>query len=217
MSRKPEFARIGPVHFQPLEWELEPVSRYLRGHLLNAGCGNRDIGSYLRNAGIERLTNYDIASTIAGAVLGPLESMPFADAQFDSILCNAVLEHVASAEAVVSELVRVLRPGGHAILTVPFLQPFHECPLDFRRYTRDGLVTLGEGAESSGGPFRPFGSANARLDRLGDRSRKEEPPAALGSVAGDLPGNQNLDPDGSAHLAQCQHLSDRLRPILIRG
>src|ERR1700687_4024912 len=112
MSDRPEIVRVGPVHFQPLEWELKPVSRYLRGHLLNAGCGNRDISSYLRKAGIERLTNYDISSTFTGAVLGPLESMPFANAQFDSILCNAVLEHVTSAEAVGSELVRVLRPGG---------------------------------------------------------------------------------------------------------
>jgi SAM-dependent methyltransferase len=163
MSGKPQFARIGPVHFQPLEWELEPVSRYLRGHLLNAGCGDRDIGAYLRKAGVEQLTNYDIASTIAGAVLGPLESMPFSDAQFDSILCNAVLEHVASAEAVVSELVRVLRPGGHAILTVPFLQPFHECPLDFRRYTRDGLVTLGEGAGLKALAVHPVHSAAQTL------------------------------------------------------
>src|ERR1700680_530067 len=126
MSGRPEFVRIGPVHFQPLEWELEPVSRYLRGHLLNAGCGNRDISSYLRKAGIEHLTNYDIASTITGAVLGPLESMPFANAQFDSVLCNAVLEHVASAEAVVRGLVAVFVPVGEgAGLKAVAVHPVH--------------------------------------------------------------------------------------------
>src|SRR5207302_11262427 len=82
---------------------------------------------------------------------------------------------------------------------------------------RAGDIGRKGGVEGSGGPSRPFGSADARLDRLGDRARKEEPPAALGSVAGDLPGNQDMDPNGSEYLAQCQHLSDRLRPILIRG
>ena len=34
--------RVGPVHFQPLEQELEPVAKYFAGHVLNAGCGTRD-------------------------------------------------------------------------------------------------------------------------------------------------------------------------------
>lgn len=146
MSVKPAFARVGPVHFQPLEWELEPVARYLGGALLNAGCGDRDLGGYFAGIGVTRLTNYDIRSTLPGAVLGPLEKMPFAAGQFDAALCNAVLEHVASAEAVMAELSRVLRRGGHLVLAVPFLQPFHECPLDFRRYTGDGLAALGVAA-----------------------------------------------------------------------
>ena len=47
MAARPKFTRCGPVHFQPLEWELEPVAGYFRGHVLNAGCGDRDIGAYL--------------------------------------------------------------------------------------------------------------------------------------------------------------------------
>jgi SAM-dependent methyltransferase len=135
--------RVGPVHFQSLEQELSPVSQYLSGHLLNAGCGSRDVGAYLLSNGVSRITNYDIASTDPEVMVGPLESMPFADGTFDSILCNAVLEHVPNAEEAIRELARVVKPNGHIIVAVPFLQPFHACPTDFRRYTSDGLADLG--------------------------------------------------------------------------
>jgi SAM-dependent methyltransferase len=139
----PRFARHGPIHFQPIEWELAPMAPYLKGRTLNAGCGNRDISETLSGFGATEVVNYDIASEIRGAVIGPLEMMPFASAEFDSILCNAVLEHVEAPEPVRREMVRVLRPGGHLVVAIPFLQPFHPCPGDFRRYTKEGMRRLG--------------------------------------------------------------------------
>src|SRR5216684_5176938 len=56
------FARIGPVHFQPLEWELEALRSYFGGRALNAGCGNRDISGTLKDFGAKEVVNYDIAS-----------------------------------------------------------------------------------------------------------------------------------------------------------
>ncbi|MCC7393463.1 MAG: class I SAM-dependent methyltransferase [Sphingomonadaceae bacterium] len=144
MGEKPALARVGPVHFQALESELAPIVQYLTGNVLNAGCGNRDLGLFLAGAGAHSLTNYDIASDLPGAIIGPLEHMPFADAQFDSLICNAVIEHVADSRAVMAELARVLRPGGHAVIAIPFLQPFHPCPGDYRRFTADGLAGAGQ-------------------------------------------------------------------------
>lgn len=138
--------RVGPVHFQPLEQELEPVVRYLTGHMLNAGCGTRDISPFLRAKGVAKITRYDIASDDAEVVEGPIESMPFADDSFDSVLCNAVLEHVLSADRSIRELARVVRKGGHVVVAVPFMQPYHPCPGDYRRYTADGLAELGRAA-----------------------------------------------------------------------
>lgn len=136
-------ARSGPVHFQSLEAELELVRPHFRGETLNAGCGDRDLGPWLAAQGITRLINYDLQSAIEGAVLGSLENMPFADGTFQTILCNAVLEHVADINAVMAEIARVLAPGGRAVIAVPFLQPYHPCPGDFRRYTAQGLSDLG--------------------------------------------------------------------------
>ncbi|HKO55275.1 MAG TPA: class I SAM-dependent methyltransferase [Thermoanaerobaculia bacterium] len=144
--RLPQFLRIPPVYFQPLEQELEPAAQFLSGHLLNAGCGTRDIEPWLRRQGVTRVTRYDIASDDPAVIIGPLESMPFDDGTFDAALCNAVLEHVLDAERAIRELARVVRIGGHLVIAVPFLQPYHASPGDFRRYTADGLAQLGRAA-----------------------------------------------------------------------
>ena len=158
MSRS-RFTRSGPVHFQSLESELAPVSGYFRGRLLNAGCGNRDLSGWFGSFGVTEVTNYDIASDLPGAVTGPIDRLPFPDACFDTILCNAVLEHVENAEAAVAELARALRPVGQAILAVPFLQPYHACPSDSRRFTRDCLCALGEDTGLAAVEVRPVHSA----------------------------------------------------------
>jgi len=135
-----------PVYFQPLERELEPVVGYLRGHVLNAGCGWRDISPFLLRHGASEVTRYDIDSQDPSVIRGPIESMPFDDESFDSVLCNAVLEHVHDVDRSMRELVRVVRKGGYIVAAVPFLQPFHASPTDFRRYTAEGLAQLGRNA-----------------------------------------------------------------------
>lgn len=173
MAKKQDLARSGPVHFQSLENELMPVARYFGGVMLNAGCGNRDLGPWLAQHGIVTTTNYDIASDLPDAIIGSLDTLPFAGDAYDTILCNAVLEHVEHPEAVVAELARVLRPGGHVILAVPFLQPYHECPRDFRRYSSEGLVALGEAAGLRVVAINPVHSAAQTLGWIAWEIAKE--------------------------------------------
>ncbi len=52
-------------------------------------------------------------------VCGCAENLPFEDGSFSSVVGGDVIEHVRDAEAVLSELHRVLRPGGRAILATP--------------------------------------------------------------------------------------------------
>ncbi len=47
-------------------------------------------------------------------------NIPYADASFDWVICNHVLEHVPDDARALTELWRVLRPGGSAILQTPF-------------------------------------------------------------------------------------------------
>jgi SAM-dependent methyltransferase len=83
-----------------------------------------------------------------------------------------VLEHVADARACLMEIARVLKPGGVAYISVPFLFPTHPDPLDRVRWTLEGLCAAMPEFErieagTCGGPFSTLVSIQ---------------PTALGSV-----------------------------------
>jgi len=47
------------------------------------------------------------------------ERLPFLDASFDVVVCSEILEHVVDFHVVLSEIARVLRPGGRLYATIP--------------------------------------------------------------------------------------------------
>lgn len=49
-----------------------------------------------------------------------VEQLDFPDSRFDLIICNHVLEHVASPEQAVAEFHRCLAPGGHLVAQTPY-------------------------------------------------------------------------------------------------
>ncbi|MEZ5231958.1 MAG: methyltransferase domain-containing protein [Acidimicrobiales bacterium] len=55
----------------------------------------------------------------AAAVQGSALALPFADGAFDRIIASEVLEHVVDDNGALTELARVLRPGGTIAVTVP--------------------------------------------------------------------------------------------------
>lgn len=57
--------------------------------------------------------------TKANFVCGSFLELPFASGTFDLVHGNTVLEHVEDTELALSELTRVLRPGGILLATVP--------------------------------------------------------------------------------------------------
>ncbi len=58
-------------------------------------------------------------NTLAVCVQGDALALPFADATFDRVICSEVLEHIPDDLGAMSELSRVLRPGGTMAVTVP--------------------------------------------------------------------------------------------------
>ena len=68
--------------------------------------------------------------------------LPFGDATFDAVVCQAVLEHVLDPPRVVAEMHRVLRPTGLLYAEIPFMQQVHEGAYDLTRYTYVGQRRL---------------------------------------------------------------------------
>ena len=58
---------------------------------------------------------------------GDALSLPFADGEFDRVVAAEVLEHIPADVEAISELVRVLRPGGTIAVTVPRWLPEKVC------------------------------------------------------------------------------------------
>ena len=115
----------------------------VHGRLMDLGCGNQPFQPWYEPL-VKEVVPVDAAPIPGVVVVDLTEPLPFEDASFDTILCTQVLEHVQNAELAMAEIARVLRPGGHALITVPFLYPTHEMPYDFWRYTHLGLRSLVE-------------------------------------------------------------------------
>jgi SAM-dependent methyltransferase len=129
--------------FPSIESELGPSAHLFTGNVLNAGAGDRDISSMVNG----RLYNQDIAEGLHSRgidFVSPLDEIPTEDGFFNTIICNAVLEHVANPEDVMAEFARVSAPGAMLYLTIPFMQPEHRDPTDYQRYTIDGIRLLCE-------------------------------------------------------------------------
>lgn len=104
--------------------------------ILNVGSGYTDYGP--------RVINLDIFDSGTTNVIASALSLPFPDSIADLVILQGVLEHVEDAVATLKECIRALRPGGLFYTEMPFLQPYHESPIDMRRNTRPGLGKLCE-------------------------------------------------------------------------
>lgn len=72
--------------------------------------------------------------------------LPFVDGSFDTAVCTKVLEHVPDPQAVVSEIARVLKPGGYCLLSSDWFTPYHREPNDYWRFSEQGYRVLSDKA-----------------------------------------------------------------------
>ncbi|HWH16690.1 MAG TPA: class I SAM-dependent methyltransferase [Candidatus Paceibacterota bacterium] len=105
--------------------------------VLDIGSGGSGYGRYFPN----RIT-LDVDPARNPQVIGDAHELPFEDGRFAVILCTEVLEHLSNPPKAISEMHRVLAPGGKLILSTRFLYPLHDVPHDYYRYTEFGLRHL---------------------------------------------------------------------------
>jgi SAM-dependent methyltransferase len=135
------------LHFRSLFSDLEKVSVYARGRLLDIGCGNKPYEKMFAGSISEHI-GCDVVQSSDNRVdaICPATNLPFENASFDTVLITQVIEHVADHQAMLFEASRVLKNNGVLILSGPMYWPLHEEPYDFFRFTKHGLRFLLEKA-----------------------------------------------------------------------
>lgn len=144
LKRKLQWLARTPLHPQWLlaDQELGDQLRQCHGTILDIGAASRWLASCL--ADDARYIALDYPTTAVGMygcrpdVFADAHHLPFSDGCIDAVACFEVLEHTTDPELVLAEIARVLKPGGFAELSKPFLYPVHDAPYDFQRWTVHG-------------------------------------------------------------------------------
>ena len=153
--------------------EILAARPYIQGRLLDVGCGKRPyslIYDSLVKMSVGTEVSFSPHGTAEADVLASAEALPFRDKAFDTVMCTEVLEHTTDPLGTLRELSRLLTPGGHLLLSVPFLYPVHESPHDYWRLTPHGLDAALRSAQlvplyihAKGGPVATLVSLWANL------------------------------------------------------
>jgi len=117
--------------------------QHIRGRLLDVGCGSRPFALVY-----DRLVDESLGTEVPFSPYGTgqadvlcfAESLPFPRECFDTVLLTEVLEHTLRPMTVLTECARVVRSGGHVLVSVPFMYPLHGWPHDYWRFTQYGLL-----------------------------------------------------------------------------
>jgi SAM-dependent methyltransferase len=91
-------------------------------HILDLGCGDGQLTERIVQAGAN-VTGIDASPKMVAAARargiaaeeGSAEALPFADHSFDAVFSNAALHWIRNQEAMMSEVHRILRPGGRFV------------------------------------------------------------------------------------------------------
>jgi 2-polyprenyl-3-methyl-5-hydroxy-6-metoxy-1,4-benzoquinol methylase len=135
------------------KWLLDKFKVYLKGDILEVGCGIGNFTQHLLNYG--QVTAIDIREDYVKKVkelpgvlsgLGNVEkgSFFFKNKKFDVIVCINVLEHIEHDDRALSNMAKLLKPNGRLILLVPAHQSIYgeidKAIYHFRRYGKLGIV-----------------------------------------------------------------------------
>lgn len=127
-----------PRFYPNLTWQCSPqVDRVVAeagagAMVLDLGAGGRRVAPHVRTVDFVDQGETDYVSDVC--------NVPLADGSADLILATGLIEHVEDDAALIAEARRLLKPGGVFHVESPFLQQYHDDPIDCRRFTVDGLA-----------------------------------------------------------------------------
>jgi ubiquinone/menaquinone biosynthesis C-methylase UbiE len=150
-ATRPDEARIwrSLMHLQPLQGSA----------FFDLGCGAGwaarlalSEGKASKVAGLDfSITGLKLARQHTPQILwlqGDGTALPLADQSFDRLFCNGSLEHFPDIRRGIREIVRILKPGGRAVVIVPNFYVKTEQPMEFsasywnwkKLFTESGLA-----------------------------------------------------------------------------
>lgn len=121
---------------------IDRLIDYCSRKCLDLGGGNGALREAMEYRGY-RYINLDLCRY--ADVIGDSHGLAFQDNTFHLIISKDSLEHFYAPKKALAEVGRVLRKGGHLIILVPWMHPFHKT--DYFRFSplglRDMLEDLG--------------------------------------------------------------------------
>lgn len=131
------------------------------GRILDIGCGHKPYAKFFSC----KYVGLDPFEEVNPDIIANAWEIPVLDNYFDGVILNQSLEHIEKTKETISEIRRVLKPGGVGIITAPQTMKVHSLPIpvekiksamhsnlnkseiqywhnDYYRFTKFGLILL---------------------------------------------------------------------------
>lgn len=141
--------------------------------------------------------------SLARTIVASGEALPFADASFDVVLCDNVVDHATGPRRIVEEIARVLAPGGLLYFAVNVHHPVYHW-----------AATLHAAWRAAGVPFEvtPFADHTVHLTRNAARRLFDGLPLRIAREADDIAAVK-----ASASALPVRHPGDRLKRLFFKN
>jgi SAM-dependent methyltransferase len=131
-----------PAAVRELAGELEVPAG---GRVLDYGCADAPYRG-LFGDDVDYVGADIPGNPVATAKIRPDGTVAVEDGSCDAVISTQVLEHVVDPRTYLAECARVLRPGGRMLLSTHGIMIYHPDPVDYWRWTGDGLGRVVEEA-----------------------------------------------------------------------
>lgn len=173
--RHPRRTQYDYLHLRRLRGDLATALRELDqpvSDVLDVWCGTRPYEDLLPRGA--RVIGFDVDHRFGAADVVSDEFLPFDDESFDLVICIEAFYYVADPEQAASEIRRVLRPRGTALIAVPFAWEYDRTILE-HRWTGPELEALFAGWDhvrvvENGGRGVAWATLSGRVIHLTKRS-----------------------------------------------
>ena len=101
---------------------------YMKGYLLDVGCGIGEIISFYKNSmGVDinnECVNYCKSLGLKAQTM-KVDELPFENGKFDTLVFDNVLEHIENPAKIISEIYRVMKKDANLLISVPGIKGFY--------------------------------------------------------------------------------------------